>query len=214
MIKMITKYVLIIILFFLPFVAFGLTVSPATLNCTDEYCGNLETPVPDLTPIIITCGNIDNDIRIFYPSTDGLDTNGSFSQEMCINGSTSFTYSSFASVSMLGTYRVLEIVPNTCDGLDTYPECVPYAIGVTGLITLSQQQSGGMDSLINTDKATFLATVGFSFDDLTTWSGDMIKMILGNGIGVLSNLMPWILAIMVFVGTLGLIWGGFRFFRH
>lgn len=75
-------------------------------------------------------------------------------------------------------------------------------------------QTNTLSDITSSATSTFATATGIEYTELTAWSGSMIAMVLGSGLGVLSALMPWIIAIMVVMGIVGFLYAGFRFFRH
>lgn len=71
-----------------------------------------------------------------------------------------------------------------------------------------------MNTLINTATSTFQTTTGFTYSDLVSWMGDILKLIVGSGLGVLDSLKGWIIALVVIGAVVYFIYRGFRFFRH
>jgi len=71
-----------------------------------------------------------------------------------------------------------------------------------------------MDSLINTATSTFETTTGFTYADVVTWMGDLLKLVLGSGLGLLSELMGWIIALVVISAIVYFLYRAFHFFRH
>jgi len=71
-----------------------------------------------------------------------------------------------------------------------------------------------MDSLINTATSTFETTTGFSFADVVTWMSDLLKLVMGSGLGLLNAMLPWIIALVVISAIVYFLFRAFRFFRH
>jgi len=63
-----------------------------------------------------------------------------------------------------------------------------------------------MDALIATSTALFTSTTGFAFSALVTWAGNIIKIVLGMGLGLVNAMLGWILAIIVISVIIGLIY--------
>lgn len=68
-----------------------------------------------------------------------------------------------------------------------------------------------MQTLISTSSALFTSTTGFSYADLVTWSGDVIKLVLGAGLGLVNSMLGWIIALAVVGVIIGLIYHALRF---
>jgi uncharacterized membrane protein (DUF106 family) len=67
-----------------------------------------------------------------------------------------------------------------------------------------------MGSLISTSTALFQSTTGFAFTDLVSWAGDILKTILGMGLGLVNAILPWVIAIIVISVIVGLIYHGLK----
>lgn len=67
-----------------------------------------------------------------------------------------------------------------------------------------------MNDIISSSTAEFLATTGFSFDDLVDWAGDILVTILGMGLGLVNAILPWVIAIIVISVIVGLIYHGLK----
>ena len=67
-----------------------------------------------------------------------------------------------------------------------------------------------MTEIIATSSALFLATTGFAYADLVTWAGDILKLILGGGLGLVNALIGWIIAIVIITVVVKLIFHGLR----
>jgi len=67
-----------------------------------------------------------------------------------------------------------------------------------------------MDALIASSSALFTATTGFSYSSLVTWAGDILKQILGGGLGLFNATIGWIIAIIIITVIVKLIFHGLR----
>jgi len=67
-----------------------------------------------------------------------------------------------------------------------------------------------MDSLIASSSALFLATTGFSYSDLVSWSGDQLLLILGGGLGLVNAMIGWVIALIIITVIVRLIYHGLR----
>jgi len=67
-----------------------------------------------------------------------------------------------------------------------------------------------MDTLIASSSALFLSTTGFTYASLVTWAGDILKTILGGGLGLVNALIGWIIAIIIITVIVRLIYHGLR----
>jgi len=67
-----------------------------------------------------------------------------------------------------------------------------------------------MNALIASSSAAFQATTGFEYGDLVTWAGDILKQILGGGLGLVNALIGWIIAIIIITVIVRLIYHGLR----
>ena len=70
-----------------------------------------------------------------------------------------------------------------------------------------------MGTLITDATTLFDTTTGFGLSDLVSWAGDILKMLLGAGLGLIQALMPWIIALLIIYGIVHLIKKGFGFFH-
>lgn len=71
-----------------------------------------------------------------------------------------------------------------------------------------------MDTIIANATSTFNTTVGFEISDVVTWMGDLLKLVMGTGLGLLQALLPWIVALAVISAIVYFLYKAFRFFRH
>lgn len=78
------------------------------------------------------------------------------------------------------------------------------------LLLVQLSASKYMSSLISTASATFLATTGFNYSDLVDWAGNILKQILGGGLGLVDALIGWIIAIIIITVIVRLIFHGLR----
>jgi len=70
-----------------------------------------------------------------------------------------------------------------------------------------------MDTIINTATSTFLTTTGFSLASVVDWMGDLLKLVLGSGLGLLQSMIPWIVALALISAVVYFLFRAFRFFR-
>jgi predicted lipid-binding transport protein (Tim44 family) len=59
-----------------------------------------------------------------------------------------------------------------------------------------------------------LTTTGFSLDSVVTFMGTLILQVIGTGLLVLQQLLPWILALVAIGAIVWLLFRAFQFFRH
>jgi len=71
-----------------------------------------------------------------------------------------------------------------------------------------------VDGIIATATSTFASTTGFELSAVVDWMGNLAKLVIGTGLGVLEELMPWILAIIVIAAVVYFLYRAFKFFRH
>jgi len=71
-----------------------------------------------------------------------------------------------------------------------------------------------LDTIISNASTTFLATTGFSLASVVDFMSDLIKLVIGTGLGVLQALLPWILALVAIGAVVYLLYRAFSFFRH
>lgn len=70
-----------------------------------------------------------------------------------------------------------------------------------------------MTPLIASSTTLFTATTGFAYSDLVTWAGNIVKLILGMGLGLVDSMLGWILALIAISVIIGLIYHAFKFFH-
>ncbi len=71
-----------------------------------------------------------------------------------------------------------------------------------------------MDTLITNASSTFTTTLGFNWDSVVAYMTGLLKLVLGTGLGVLSTLMPIIVALVFIGAVVYFVYRAFRFFRH
>jgi len=71
-----------------------------------------------------------------------------------------------------------------------------------------------MDGIVTTATAEFASTTGFSVSSVVDWMGDLLKLVLGTGLGVLQALIPWIIALTAIGAIVYFLYRAFRFFKH
>jgi len=71
-----------------------------------------------------------------------------------------------------------------------------------------------MQTIINSATSTFLTTTGFSLDSVVDFMTTQITLVIGSGLGLLQNLMPWIVALALIGGVVWFLFRAFQFFRH
>lgn len=225
--KMIHKVFLYIAImgFLSPLTAFGLTLNPTSVNMSGDYLGTYTLSPETFT---LSCSSLDN--YVLYKSSDNLiiqafDMNcTTLANEMAIAPYSTidmFQWATDEDYPYFGTgnhfLEVTEAQHTYCQGA-TYSECIAFGVVqdlpyTTTNITYPANINT-LSEVTATATSTFALATGIEYEDITNWSGSMIAMVLGSGLGVFSGLMPWIIAIMVFMGIVGLIYRGFRFFRH
>lgn len=67
-----------------------------------------------------------------------------------------------------------------------------------------------MDFLIASSSALFQSTTGFTYADLVTWAGGILKTILGGGLGLVNSMLGWVIAIVIITVIVRLIYHGLR----
>ncbi len=67
-----------------------------------------------------------------------------------------------------------------------------------------------MTTIISDASTLFSTTTGFDYADLVTWAGDILKQILGGGLGLVDALIGWIIAIIIITVVVRLIFHGLR----
>jgi len=71
-----------------------------------------------------------------------------------------------------------------------------------------------MQTIIDTASTTFQTTTGFTLSSVVDFMADLIKLVIGTGLAVLDNLLPWILALVAIGAVVWLLYRAFRFFKH
>jgi len=71
-----------------------------------------------------------------------------------------------------------------------------------------------MQGIIDTATSTFASTTGFTLASVVDFMSDQITLVIGMGLGVLQNLLPWILALIAIGAVVYLLFRAFHFFRH
>jgi len=71
-----------------------------------------------------------------------------------------------------------------------------------------------MQTIINSATSTFNTTTGFTLDSVVDFMTDQITLVIGSGLGLLQNLMPWIVALALISGVVWFLFRAFKFFRH
>lgn len=67
-----------------------------------------------------------------------------------------------------------------------------------------------MSTIISDASALFSSTTGFAYSDLVIWAGNILKQILGGGLGLVDALIGWIIAIIIITVIVRLIFHGLR----
>jgi len=70
-----------------------------------------------------------------------------------------------------------------------------------------------MSTIISTASTLFSTTTGFAYADLVTWVGDILKLLLGGGLGLINATMGWIIALVIIGVIIHFIRRGFHFFH-
>jgi len=71
-----------------------------------------------------------------------------------------------------------------------------------------------MDALITASNALFASTTGFTLASVVDFAGSLILILIGMGLGVFQALLPWLMVLAAIGVVIGLVYAGFRFFRH
>lgn len=172
-----------------------------TESTISEYC-SVYPNVPTITSSYFTQYHL-------YSSTESLEWTGGISETLLIVDNSTGTAIPSQSV---GWYWLHEHKT----GFGGYV-AIPFQIADncgTEVPPIPPSGSGGLDNIFSVATSTFKQVTGIEYTDIVAWSGSMTLLIIGNGLAVLSNLMPWIYAILIFGAVFGLIFSGFRFFRH
>ena len=88
-----------------------------------------------------------------------------------------------------------------------------YALVALGMVVPFVAQpvgATGLDTLISDASTSFSTTTGFAFADLVTWAGDILKQILGGGLGLVDALIGWIIALIIISVIIKLIFHGMK----
>lgn len=71
-----------------------------------------------------------------------------------------------------------------------------------------------MQTIIDSATTTFASTTGFTLASVVDFMSDLIQLVIGTGLGVLQQLLPWILALTAIGAVIYLLYRAFRFFKH
>jgi len=71
-----------------------------------------------------------------------------------------------------------------------------------------------MNALIASSTSAFQTAFGFSFADVTSFMATWLLNIIGAGLGVLQQLLPYIIGLAVIGAIIYFLYRAFRFFRH
>ncbi len=71
-----------------------------------------------------------------------------------------------------------------------------------------------MNTLISSSTSAFQTAFGISFSDVTAFMATWLLSIIGAGLGVLQQLMPYIIGLAVIGAIVYFLYRAFRFFRH
>ena len=71
-----------------------------------------------------------------------------------------------------------------------------------------------MNALIASSTAGFNTAFGFNFADVTSFMATWLLDIIGAGLGVLQQLLPYIIGLAVIGAIVYFLYRAFRFFRH
>lgn len=71
-----------------------------------------------------------------------------------------------------------------------------------------------MDTIITAAETQFATTTGFSLTSVVDFAGDQILLVVGTGLAVLQDLLPWIIGLAAISGVVYFLYRAFSFFRH
>jgi hypothetical protein len=71
-----------------------------------------------------------------------------------------------------------------------------------------------MNALIASSTTGFSTAFGFSFADVTAFMATWLLDVIGAGLGVLQQLLPYIIGLAVIGAIVYFLYRAFRFFRH
>jgi len=72
----------------------------------------------------------------------------------------------------------------------------------------------GLQAAISSSSAQFSTLTGFSLSNLVDFVWSQILVLIGYGLALIQATLP-VLAVLASIGiVIGLVWAGFRFFRH
>lgn len=71
-----------------------------------------------------------------------------------------------------------------------------------------------MQTLIDTATSTFETTTGITLSSVVDFLTTQLTLIIGTGLGVLQNLMPWIVALIAISAVVYFAYRALHFFRH
>lgn len=71
-----------------------------------------------------------------------------------------------------------------------------------------------MQTLVDNATSTFESTTGLTFSDVISWMTVQLKLIMGTGLAILQDLMPWIVGLIALGAIVYFAFRAFRFYRH
>lgn len=71
-----------------------------------------------------------------------------------------------------------------------------------------------LQTIINNASSTFQTTTTFGLSSVVDFMKGLINLVIGAGLGVLQQLMPWIVALAVISAIVYFLYRAFKFFQH
>ena len=71
-----------------------------------------------------------------------------------------------------------------------------------------------MNTIIANASTTFSTALGFNWSDVVSYMSSLLSLVLGTGLGLLQQLMPYIVGLVFIGAVVYFVYRAFRFFRH
>lgn len=71
-----------------------------------------------------------------------------------------------------------------------------------------------MNTIISNASSTFTTAFGFDYGDVVDFMVTWLKTVIGSGLGVLQELLPYIVGVAIISAIVYFLYRAFRFFKH
>lgn len=71
-----------------------------------------------------------------------------------------------------------------------------------------------MNGIIETASSSLFASLGFGWDSIIAFMKSLLLLVIGSGLGLLQEMLPYIIALVVISAIVYFLYRAFRFFRH